>query len=594
MSRNSPYPGNPTGFGNISSDGRSIAMTEWETADGDLVVHDLPTGQVKRLELGTCGPIGKTCGFAEDVVFSQDNRQVAYSWYESSDDKVAEHLRVISNEVGAKPRILLRSPQFRVWPNAWSSDGKSVFVHISQESDRTWQIGRVSVADGSVTILKSIGWRIPNSGALRTSLSPDGRYLAYSILAVNPPKGPPAAPESTDQHIYLLATDGSSETEIVKTAAVNQGPLWTPDGAYIVFTSNLSGKSDLWAIAVRNGKAQGSPFLLRRDIGDVWTLGMTSSGSYSYVQRTHSVEEISIAEFRPGGQSRIEENFVGMNPSWSPDGKALAFSRHKQGNDFVLVLRSLETRDEKVWERTGLRALPPRWSQSGTSFVTRLFPPSNPQHGAWNSVDIKTGEFQNLVQANNFRAGNAAPSPDGRTLYVLARDPANSAVLWDRIVAIDVGSGQEKQTVKLAEAVPQTPSFIGFALSPDGQRLAIVAKSPQNRLLSNLAVVGVDGTGYREIYGGFPAANNNDKVAWSKDGRSILFAANPKPGSRDWRIMRIGIEGGTPEFTGLLVKDLSTFDLSPDGTRIAFSKTARTTQNYWAIDNLTSFLKNSQ
>src|SRR5262249_23145738 len=104
-----------TGFGTVSGDGRSIVITDWETADGDLVVHDLPAGQVKRLDIGTCGATSTKCGFAETAILSPDNRQVAYSWYEDTPDKVAEHLRVVANEVGAKPRILLRSAQFRVW-----------------------------------------------------------------------------------------------------------------------------------------------------------------------------------------------------------------------------------------------------------------------------------------------------------------------------------------------------------------------------------------------------------------------------------------------------------------------------------------------
>jgi Tol biopolymer transport system component len=320
---------------------------------------------------------------------------------------------------------------------------------------------------------------------------------------------------------------------------------------------------------------------------------MTRSGSFSYVQTTNSVEDISIAELMPGGQSRVEETFVGINPSWSPDGKALAFSRHKQGNSFVLVLRSLEARDEKLWEHAGLRPMPPRWFRNGASFLTRLVPPGNSQSGVWNSVDIQSGEFRAVVQGNALRAGIAALSPDAGTLYLVARDPANDPALWDRIVAIDVGTGQERQVVRLPDGLPVNPGGIGIALSADGRQLAIAAKSPKD-WLSSVAVVGVDGTGYREIHRGFRAANHNDKVSWGKDGRSILFAENPDRSDRNWRIMRIGVDGGKPEFTGLAVQDLSTFDVSPDGSRIAFSKTARTTLDYWAIDNLMSLLKDSK
>ena len=56
-----------------------------------------------------------------------------------------------------------------------------------------------------------------------------------------------------------MAADGSSETEIVKTAGINTSPVWTPDGKHILFTSDRSGRMDLWSVAVQNGKAIGSP-----------------------------------------------------------------------------------------------------------------------------------------------------------------------------------------------------------------------------------------------------------------------------------------------------------------------------------------------
>ncbi len=88
----------------------------------------------------------------------------------------------------------------------------------------------------------------------RTS-RPTGGTSAYSALAFNPSKVPPAPTDRKDQHIYILAADGSSEAEIVKASGVNRDPAWTPDGKHILFVSDRSGKFDLWSIAVQNGKA---------------------------------------------------------------------------------------------------------------------------------------------------------------------------------------------------------------------------------------------------------------------------------------------------------------------------------------------------
>ena len=59
--------------------------------------------------------------------------------------------------------------------------------------------------------------------------------------------------------------------------------------------------------------------------------------------------------------------------------------------------------------------------------------------------------------------------------------------------------------------------------------------------------------------------------------------------------MRLPIEGGTPEFTGVeldgsLGVNPRTIDLSPDGSRIAFTTTKRV-QELWALDNVLSVLK---
>lgn len=582
------------GFGknsypSVSPDGRWVAMDDWTTADGDLVIRELATGQIKRLDLGTCGANSKHCAFAENAVFSPDNRQIAYTWYDDLVNNATEHLRIIANEVGAKPRMLLTNIGLRAWPVGWSPDAKSLYVLVRHEDDSTWQIGRVALSDGSLTILKSLGWRIPRGAAPNANISPDGRYIAYSALAINPSKAPPARPESTDRHIYLRATDGSAETELVKTAAISLMPLWTEDGAHIVYTSDLSGKADLWSIAVHDGKAAGSPRLLMRDLGDGQAAGITRSGSYYYTLEKNGVEQVSVAELSSGGKNRILETFVGINPTWSPDGSSLAFSRHStRGDNNDLIVRSVRTGEEKVYSHEGLRVAPPRWLHDGKGFIQYLLTPGASL--AASVVDLKTGEFKQLFSGANL-TGVSAFSQDDKILYFASRDPnTKSTNILDRILAVDLASVTERQVIVL----PNTAS-IGFALSPDGRMLAI-SRLDNKTWEAHLGLAGIDGSNYREIGGPFKSSGPYDKVAWSKDGRSILFASNDGDGNGDWHIMRLGIERGKAELTGLNVKALSTFDLSPDGSRLAFSTLAsgNKTSELFAIDNLNSLLRDSQ
>ena len=140
----------------------------------------------------------------------------------------------------------------------------------------------------------------------------------------------PKPTDSKDQHIYMLAADGSSETEIVKTAGHQSiSALDTRWKAHSVH-QRRSGKFDLWSVAVQNGKAVGGRFagparcrkrMMRRTPRAV----LTTIGPAK-----QETEYVNIVEFAPGASgkesriARATESFVGIGPTWSPDGKSIA------------------------------------------------------------------------------------------------------------------------------------------------------------------------------------------------------------------------------------------------------------------------------
>src|SRR5258705_13654867 len=63
-----------------------------------------------------------------------------------------------------------------VSPDDWSPDGKWLAVQLHRK-DRSTQIGLIAIQDGSLRVLKTVGWR----GATRLLFSSDGRYLAFDL-----------------------------------------------------------------------------------------------------------------------------------------------------------------------------------------------------------------------------------------------------------------------------------------------------------------------------------------------------------------------------------------------------------------------------
>src|SRR5205823_6457997 len=184
--------------GNVpSQDGRYIGYTDWET--GDLGVRDLVANTSRRLT--NTGGWEVSGDYAEGAVVSPDGRQIAYTW--EMEKELRSELRIlpVNGTERTPPRTVHRSESFNDYmaPRGWTPDGKQLLV-VHTLLDRTSQIAMVSVADGSIRVIKSVAWQNPGA-----SLSPDGRYIAYDL---------PADDKTGARDIFVLAVDGSQESAL--------------------------------------------------------------------------------------------------------------------------------------------------------------------------------------------------------------------------------------------------------------------------------------------------------------------------------------------------------------------------------------------
>lgn len=149
---------------------------------------------------------------------------------------------------------------------------------------------------------------------------------------------------------------------------------------------------------------------------------------------------------------------------------------------------------------------------------------------------------------------------DGSVLYA----PAGETDA--RVELVDPSTGQRKASF----SIPEPVAFV--ALNPSGDTLALV--SPRR-----LAVIRTDGGGYREVYVSADGPNLLPSVRWAGDGRSLLFSVD---GPEQARMMRVPVNGGQPEPGGLVGTNAVRFDVSPDGTRIAYTN-RREAVEVWSL-----------
>src|SRR5262249_13084591 len=139
-------------------------------------------------------------------------------------------------------------------------------------------------------------------------------------------------------------------------------------------------------------------------------------------------------------------------------------------------------------------------------------------------------------------------------------------------------TGEDKEIYR---PTPPTegPKFTeSLAVSPDGQRLAFVLKQ-------SLLLVPTTGGDARELlrlrdpetFAGQPC-----DVAWTPDGRYLLFV---KRNDRQSELWRIPADGGDPQKLGQLMGRVSGLRVHPDGQRIAFSLWHWNKAEVWVMEN---------
>jgi Tol biopolymer transport system component len=569
--------------GGPSLDGRMLSFLNRSNSSIEVGVRDLTTGQNRVLVRFD----QKNPGYASTPVLSPDGRHLAF---------VAEHadgsseIRIVDAD-GTASRTLFQQSGTAPWGIVWSPDGKRLaasLVKVGQ--DQTSQIALVSVQDGSVTQLKSTGWRRPTLGGF----SPDGRFLVYSLSA--------SSDSQKDGGIFAIATDGSSEGNIAQGPARDTSPAWTPDGRAVVFVSDRSGTKDLWMVRVAGASPVAPPERLRGDIGEIMNMGFTADGTFFYGLRNRE-KNVYVAGLDPRtleiteAPTRVSEHFVGRNwgPSWSPDGRLLAFLRETAPNVSSVVIRSLADGVERV--------LPTRFGPEGpTMFGPAWFPDSRSllvsdvdaaaRRLICRRVNIDTGLEERVFEDNVGGLWNEIKvSPDGKTLFFTRREagPKTDTHIL-RLVRRDIASGEE---VDVYRSISIGIGFFGLGLSPRGDRIAFTANTaaPNERVLLTIPSTGGDG---RELQRGNYSVLWPWGTAWTIDGRHVLTVTT---GAGAFGLMAFPVDGGAPRTLDLQApehyanrqtvgsRDISAVVISPDGRHLAFTGAERRSE-VWTIKNL--------
>ena len=614
-------PSSQVSYGKVSPDGRYVPFTKFpgsgvkdrepgETGS-NLYIQNLATGRPRRLTQGLAN-----ADAALAVAFSRDSRQLAFDWV-NSEGRHSLRLVSLADSGVPRPRILadLADVDYIV-PGDWSPDGRWIAAQIRRR-DRTNQLVMFSTVDGSLKVLRSEPWR----GDSATVLSPDGRYLAYDI----------SGEQTRARDIFVLAVDGSRQSAAVTFAGDDALVGWSPGG--LVFLSEVGGTPGLWSVPIKDGAPDGRPDQLRSSlpVGRL-PIGMTLSGTIYFAKfgGRGSNLEVAAVDFDRGEVIRPPQEVVGEflgrngNPSWSPDGSALAFTSGRPTlsatpRDVIIVQEAASGRRRVVPSPFVTHGGGLAWSPDGRALLIKGRAIDDRQ--GWFAVDVESGAAKPIVldipaeshdraqwSADGARVyferrrGESGPftsdhelverdlvttqervlftgtqndryprvtKGDAKILFIRYPGPGNtgSGASNHILVERDLATGRERELTRLA-----APFSLTF--SPDGSSIAIFGKDPAvfsknpSALTSLLGVIPTAGGTLRVIQRGGDCLLS--VVAWSPDGRSLLSSCAASPTSEP-DVFWVTVDGRVVKPLPSL-KGLRFSSVHPGTGRVAFER----------------------
>ena len=255
---------------------------------------------------------------------------------------------------------------------------------------------------------------------ISASLSPDGRWVAYTALPPNLPN--PEEGSSGEAEVWLLPRAGGEPQLLAQGADVRLAPIWSPDSGALVFQSIDLQRNRYSLFSVNLADKVSSLFLGMEDVASMFPLGFAPTGDSFYVGRVGEggtdIFAVSVAD----ASSRTIATVDGVARDWqlSPDGERVTFVSQTGEGEWGLWVLDLEGGSSLRLEAEGLptdrELFSPVW-RAGQELITLGTAPGDNGTGVLN-VSLSGGAAEQLPGPEQGFDVPLAWSPQGDLLVV--------------------------------------------------------------------------------------------------------------------------------------------------------------------------------
>jgi len=343
----------------------------------------------------------------------------------------------------------------------------------------------------------------------------------------------------------------------------------SPDGKYVVSVMNDNGKQSLW---LRNVPTGSNTQVLEPDPFAIRSPAFSQDGNYIFYRKAADVSQNVFRVYRMpvlGGMPQLLAQDVDIGPTFSPDGKRMAYIR---GNDpepgkYRLLSANLDGSDEKILQ---IAPLPQpdnlSWSPDGKRIAFISYSQSNAL-GQLSIFEIASGKDTPLTSFPDRVFLDLAWTPDGRGLLVNYRS-SGAANRQIGFVSYPGGSFQSLTN--------DIHGYRTLSLSGDGKAMVSV----QQQETDTVALQPATANGASTALSGLPNQAELRGVGWDSHGELLVTTTTS--------ILRMSPDGSRQ--TTLLSDPSETIywsSVCPRGGPILFStylRDGKTSYNIWRVD----------
>jgi Tol biopolymer transport system component len=239
--------------------------------------------------------------------------------------------------------------------------------------------------------------------------------VAISVLILSGCVGEePASPVKSGR--TPVVTQLTSNNEVFEA-----NPIYSPDGAWILFESDITGNLDIWRIPTNGGPAQQLTFYTGFDSAPFWSPDGARVVFESDRTGFKNIWVLDVTSPESDPVQVTSGSWDDGDPVWSPDGSRIAFesSRDQDGGTDIWVspidggsATRLTTSGHGIYHRTA------DWSPDGTTLVFE----SNREGGysALYTMPVAGGPVTRITPQEGYE-GHPAWSPAGETIVFESR-----------------------------------------------------------------------------------------------------------------------------------------------------------------------------